>query len=54
MIESLMERNGTVLVCPPCAKVRSYEQEDLIGGVTLVGSSAAHDLIKQGAATLSF
>lgn len=54
MIEGFMDRGGSVLVCPPCAKVRRYEQDDLIEGVTLVGSSAVHELIKDGAATLSF
>ena len=54
MIQNLMASGGTVLVCPPCAKVRGYAQEDLLDGVIIVGSSALHDLIKQGAATLSF
>jgi predicted peroxiredoxin len=54
MIDSFRERDGDILVCPPCAKVRGYEQDNLIDGVTLVGSGAVHDLIKQGAATLSF
>ena len=42
------------MVCPPCAKVRGYEQDDLLDGVTIVGSPAMHALIKDGAATLSF
>lgn len=54
MIDSFRERDGDILVCPPCAKVRGYEEADLLDGVTVVGSTAVHDLIKQGAATLSF
>jgi predicted peroxiredoxin len=54
MVEDLMSHGGTVLVCPPCAKVRGYAQEDLLPGVVLAGSAAMHELIKQGAATLSF
>jgi predicted peroxiredoxin len=54
MIEKLMGGGGTVLVCPPCAKVRGYEQEDLLDGVIITGSGAMHELIKEGAATLSF
>lgn len=54
MIEKLRESGGTILVCPPCAKVRGYEQEDLLDGVIITGSGAMHDLIKQGAATLCF
>ena len=53
MIENLMT-NGSVLVCPPCASVRGYAEDDLIDGVTITGSAAMHELIKQGAATLSF
>jgi predicted peroxiredoxin len=30
MIENLMSNGGNVLVCPPCAKVRGYSEEDLI------------------------
>ena len=53
MIENLMT-NGSVLVCPPCASVRGYAEDDLIDGVTITGSAAMHELIKEGAATLSF
>ena len=45
---------GRIKVCPPCAKVRGYAQEDLLEGVEIVGSVAVHELIKEGAATLSF
>ncbi len=54
MIQNLMASGGTILVCPPCAKVRSYSQDDLLEGVIIAGSSSMHELIKQGAATLSF
>ncbi len=54
MIQNLMASGGSVLVRPPCAGVRGYEEKDLLDGVTLAGSSSMHDLIKQGAATLSF
>lgn len=54
MVQNLMSQGGTVLVCPPCAKVRGYSQEDLLDGVTITGSAAIHKLILEGAATLSF
>jgi predicted peroxiredoxin len=54
MIQSFVDRGGKILVCPPCAKVRGYSQEDFLDGVVIVGSSAMHELIKEGAATLSF
>ena len=47
-------RGGKILACPPCAHVRGYTEEDLLDGVIIVGSSAIHELIKDGAATLSF
>lgn len=54
MIQNVMASGSTILVCPPCAKVRGYTQEDLLEGVIITGSGALHELIKQGAATLSF
>ena len=54
MIESLRAQGGKILVCPPCAKVRGYSEEDLLDGVVITGSGAIHELIKNGAATLSF
>lgn len=54
LIGNLMSNGGTVLVCPPCAKVRGYTQEDLIKGATLAGAPAMLEVVKQGAATLSF
>ncbi len=54
MIRNVIESGGTIMVCPPCAKVRGYEQHDLIEGVTLAGSVAMLDVVRQGAATLTF
>ncbi|MEE8578098.1 MAG: DsrE family protein [candidate division Zixibacteria bacterium] len=54
MIKNLTSRGGKILVCPPCAEVRGYSEEDLLDGVVITGSGAIHELIKDGAATLSF
>lgn len=54
MIQNLTSRGGRILVCPPCAKVRGYTEDDLLPGVVITGSGAIHELIKEGAATLSF
>jgi predicted peroxiredoxin len=54
MIEDFQKRGGTIWACPPCVKSRGYEQSDLIDGVVIVGASAMHAQIKEGAATLSF
>lgn len=54
MIQNLRSQGGAILVCPPCAKVRSYTEEDFLDGVVITGSGAVHELIKDGAATLSF
>ncbi len=54
MIRFVLESGSQVGVCPPCAKVRGYTQEDLLDGVTIVGSNAIHDPVKEGAAILSF
>jgi len=54
LIGNLMSNGGKVLVCPPCAKVRGYSEESLIDGVTVAGAPAMLEVVKQGAATLSF
>jgi predicted peroxiredoxin len=54
LIEDFLRRGGTLWACTPCVKARGYAQEDLIEGVVIAGSSAMHERIKAGAATLSF
>lgn len=54
LVADFMARGGTVLACTPCAKSRGYTQEDLIEGVVISGSSAVHERLKAGAASLSF
>jgi predicted peroxiredoxin len=54
MIQAVRDAGCAILVCPPCAKVRGYTEEDLLEGVVITGSGAMHERIKEGAATLSF
>jgi len=54
LIGNLMSSGGSVLVCPPCAKVRGYAEDDLVDGITIAGAPAMLEVVKQGAATLSF
>jgi predicted peroxiredoxin len=54
MINNVTSRGGKILVCPPCANVRGYTEDDFLPGVIITGSGAIHELIKDGAATLSF
>lgn len=54
MIQKVIDNGGKILVCPPCAKVRGYTQEDLIDGVVITGSPAMLEKVSQGAATLTF
>ena len=54
MIQNLLDNGATFLACPPCAKVRGYEQDDFIDGVQLAGSVAMLEKVSQGASTLSF
>lgn len=54
MIQNVIDSGGTIMVCPPCAKVRGYEQEDFIDGVELAGSTAMLGVVSEGAKTLTF
>lgn len=54
MVADFLARGGKLWACTPCCKARGYEQDDLIDGVVITGASKMHELIKAGAATLSF
>ena len=54
LIDKFQTEGGRILVCPPCAKVRGYDEDDFVDGVQVVGSPALHAQILDGAATLSF
>nr|QDP21610.1 peroxiredoxin [Bradyrhizobium cosmicum] len=54
MLRDFMNRGGKLWACTPCVKSRGYAQEDLLDGVVISGASVMHELIKGGAATLSF
>jgi len=54
MLRDFMARGGNLWACTVCVKNRGYTQEDFIDGVVISGASVMHELIKNGAATLSF
>lgn len=54
MIQTVVDAGSTIMVCPPCGKMRGYSEESFIDGVVFAGSVSMHAVIKEGAATLSF
>lgn len=54
MIGTFLSNGGKILVCPPCAKVRGYTEEDMIDGATVAGAPAMLEIVSRGAGTLSF
>ena len=54
MMQNLIDEGSTIMVCPPCAKVRGYAEDDLVEGIRIAGAPAMLDVVKQGASTLSF
>lgn len=54
LMRDFLARGGTLWACAPCVKSRGYTEADLLDGASIVGASAMHALILQGAATLSF
>jgi predicted peroxiredoxin len=54
MMQNIVNGGGRILVCPPCAKVRGYDQDDLIDEAELAGSVAMLEVVSQGASTLTF
>jgi predicted peroxiredoxin len=54
LITDFLSRGGTIWACAPCVKARGYTEDDLIDGAVISGASPMLELIKAGAATLSF
>jgi predicted peroxiredoxin len=54
LVKDFLARGGTLWACTPCVKARGYTQDHLVEGTIITGASAMHELIKAGAATLSF
>lgn len=54
MMQTIMDNGGSIMVCPPCAKVRGYEPENLIEGAELAGSTAMLGVVSEGAKTITF
>jgi predicted peroxiredoxin len=54
LIKDFLKRGGSLWACTPCVKSRGYTEGDLIEGVVITGASKVHELLKAGAATLSF
>jgi predicted peroxiredoxin len=54
MMQNVIDSGGQILVCPPCAKVRGYEQDNLIEGAQLAGSTTMLGVVSDGAKTLTF
>jgi len=54
MIKKIKDSGCVISVCPPCAKVRGLNDQDLIEGVKVVGSIAIHEQLLAGAAALTF
>ena len=54
LLRDFLRRGGKVWACTPCVKSRGYGEADLLEGVEITGASKMHELVKNGAATLSF
>ena len=54
MIKSFIGNGGRILVCPPCAKVRGYDEASLIDDAVIAGAPVMLEEIASGAASLSF
>ena len=54
MIQTVIDSGADILVCPPCAGVRGYAEDDLMDGVKLAGSVAMLEHVQNGATALTF
>ena len=53
LVDDFLARGGQLLVCTPCAKARGLEQSDFVEGSVVSGAGPMHELIKNGAGTIS-
>ena len=54
MMKSFLGNGGRILVCPPCAKVRGYDETVLREDVVVAGAPVMLEEIVAGGASLSF
>jgi predicted peroxiredoxin len=54
MMQNVLDSGGKIYVCPPCAGVRGYNQDDLIEGAELAGSAAMLGVVSEGASVVTF
>lgn len=54
LVRDFVDRGGALWACTPCVKSRGYTEDDLIDGAVITGANQMHELIRGGAATLSF
>ena len=54
MIQNVVESGADIFICPPCAKVRGYDESEFMDGVQIAGSAAMLGVVAEGASTLSF
>jgi predicted peroxiredoxin len=54
MMNNVIEGGAKILVCPPCAKIRGYTEDDLVDGALLAGAPVMLEQVAAGATSLSF
>jgi predicted peroxiredoxin len=54
MMNSVIAGGARILVCPPCARVRGYTEDDLVDGAVLAGAPVMLEQVAAGATSLSF
>jgi len=54
MLRDILARGGNLWACIPCINSGGCSQASLLVGAVVTGASVMHELIKKGAATLSF
>jgi predicted peroxiredoxin len=54
MLSNFIEGGGNVWVCPPCAKVRGYDEDSLVDGAILAGAPAMLAELQAGASSVTF
>lgn len=54
LMTSFVEAGGTILVCSPCFKKRSLDENDLIPGATIAGGAKLVEFLAAGSPCVSY
>jgi predicted peroxiredoxin len=54
LIENFVKAGGKIFVCSPCFKRRNLDENNMVGGATIVGGAKLVEFLSAGAACVTY